>query len=758
MYQFLKSNPELLHVEGVNADDTLNVQWLEALRPNKSDVLPYLTHDSGQPDRWAKALVAQTIDGAGYLNYYAIGPLPVTAKTQVQPLTWPYQNKRNGIQSVAASFEKLMGQIQTIGANVSDITKELLGDYIRGTDPFERDGLRVNIRSTYVEEGLGYLWCGFMRTGPRSSAWSILPEGLFFKLRVSASADVGFDILAWYYNGEYYNSADDLREAIKTPGFIRAARNEDGDWTSIEDLTDHAERAAPPPVMVQPYGPRYSLDRDAQYVSYMGWTFYFTSYVSTGLMLYDIRFQNHSVMYELGLNEAMAHYAGDDPIQGGQEFLDCAFGMGKFSFELVPGYDCPAYADYFDSTYHLNGKKWTNKNSICLFEYTADYLLQRHTSQYQVTVSKNTYLLMRYVATVGNYDYTIDYIMYLDGTLEVKVRASGFIFGAFRSNTTSNDGPHHPPGTEADKYGYRIHDAISSSMHDHVISFRADMDIAGQPNTFQRVAIEPVKRSYSWEQPEIPLRESMALHEYPIDHETGLDWPANSGEMYIVSHATATNKWNERRSYRITPGTGMGTPPHLTIKNSTSLGKAATWATHDLWVVRQRDTERASADPLNWFAPHAPLLDFDDVADNEPLGSESDLVLYFNLGAHHVPHSGDLPNTLMHTSASGVAFVPHNFLDRDPSRATSQGVRLALKGGNGAQWMLAKQHSDRFVGGHDREGGLEGLEYFGGRYEDGVRLGREDLEPGLEGYGAGQGNREAVLDLGGTLVSDRRAE
>jgi primary-amine oxidase len=105
---------------------------------------------------------------------------------------------------------------------------------------------------------------------------------------------------------------------------------------------------------------------------------------------------------------------------------------------------------------------------MCLFEYTADHLLSRHTAQYSVTASRNTFLVLRSVSTVGNYDYTIEYIFYLDGTLEVKVRASGFIFGSFFSHTNE------------DEYGHRIQEALSSSMHDHVINFKADMDVAGQ--------------------------------------------------------------------------------------------------------------------------------------------------------------------------------------------------------------------------------------------------------------------------------------
>jgi len=74
-------------------------------------------------------------------------------------------------------------------------------------------------------------------------------------------------------------------------------------------------------------------------------------------------------------------------------------------------------------------------------------------------------------------------------------------------------------------------------------------------------------------------------------------------------------------------------------------------------------------------------------------------VVYFNLGTHHVPHSGDVPNTLMHTSASSVMFIPHNFHDRDPSRESATGAKLDMKG----------------------NGERSTVEYFGGRYKHSVR-------------------------------------
>jgi primary-amine oxidase len=74
-------------------------------------------------------------------------------------------------------------------------------------------------------------------------------------------------------------------------------------------------------------------------------------------------------------------------------------------------------------------------------------------------------MIIRTIAVVGNYDYTIDYIFYLDGSIEVKARASGYIQGGYFVNNQN--------------YGFRVHDSLSSSIYDHVINFKADFDIAG---------------------------------------------------------------------------------------------------------------------------------------------------------------------------------------------------------------------------------------------------------------------------------------
>lgn len=60
-------------------------------------------------------------------------------------------------------------------------------------------------------------------------------------------------------------------------------------------------------------------------------------------------------------------------------------------------------------------------------------------------------------------------------------------------------------------------------------------------------------------------------------------------------------------------------------------------------------------------------------------------VVWFNLGMHHMPHTGDLPNTVFSTAHSAITIAPFNYLPGDPSRATTQQVRIdSFQGGNGS--------------------------------------------------------------------------
>ena len=75
------------------------------------------------------------------------------------------------------------------------------------------------------------------------------------------------------------------------------------------------------------------------------------------------------------------------------------------------------------------------------------------------------------------------------------------------------------------------------------------------------------------------------------------------------------------------------------------------------------------------------MINFDEFFNSECLKQE-DIVVWFNLGMHHVPHTGDLPNTVFTTAHSGMQFMPVNYYDEDISHQTVNMVKITYSDGN----------------------------------------------------------------------------
>ena len=740
------------HPVGEGVENT--VRSIEVLRPNKTDVLTYFDNSADTPPRWAHLIATEHGLSRTKLAQYMVGPLPVNESTRLLPLEYCFNSGRHSIESPldrdASLFAFVIGMLE----DIPDVLEQLVGAKLNIFDPLDPNGVRVALRFTTEESSRWIGWLTAFGTGARSGEWSLQAHGLYAKVEVSrnANATQEWRILLWAYNGGLYATIDDLRTAMKSPDFVILPKTVDGPWTDTEDFdADPPARSMPPPIMVQPHGPRYKIDYDQNYISWMGFTFYLATSNANGVALFDVAFQGSRVLYSLELQEALSHYAGSDPAHGGMWFFDSFFGMGLNQVELVPGYDCPIYATYLNTSYHLNDETRSTKNSICIFEYTADHPISRHTGPFSSSVSRNTYLVVRAVSTVGNYDYQIDHIFYLDGTIEVKYRASGYIIASFyppwldRPNTNNHT-------QTPNEYGFRIHDTISSAIHTHILNYRADFDIASiTANTFQMLNITPQTKTYTWDQPEIPTRQTMSLVHQNLTHETALNWPPNAQAIYLLTALSTTNstQYNNPRSYRLMPGTMPGSPSHLAIQNSTALQKAAHWSTSDLFITRQHDTEPSSSSPLSYLSPHSPLIDFSSFLNNEEI-VEEDIVVYFNLGNHHVPHSGDVPNTLEHVSGSSVMFVPFNFAEssRDASRESVSGVRIDTRrpekrdsgeiGHSGKEGLEGDLRSRQASEGEDvDEGNKYQIRYLGGHYSPEETAEGQRLEADLSQWGGG---------------------
>ena len=190
-------------------------------------------------------------------------------------------------------------------------------------------------------------------------------------------------------------------------------------------------------------------------------------------------------MYEVGPQEALAHYASaSSPYQELTSYMDTEFGLGQFTFQLVSGFDCPAHATYLNTSFYVSESTHTHPNSICMFEYDTGYPIQRHLTANYVSVTRNIAFILRSAATLGNYDYVFEYAFYLDGSIHITVRASGYIRGSFwaTNGASSSD-------------GFHIYDNLCGALHDHVINYKLDLDVAGTANSLMKHSMVPTTQT-----------------------------------------------------------------------------------------------------------------------------------------------------------------------------------------------------------------------------------------------------------------------
>lgn len=307
----------------------------------------------------------------------------------------------------------------------------------------------------------------------------MLPLGVSLRLDTTSRDYEDWTVTGFFCLGKFYKSTEDFRKAVFSAGFEKPPPNVDGDWTSLDNQGESIPLDnLPPPVVVSEGSKRFTIDTEEKYVSWMDFSFYMSTSKVTGLSLFDIQYKDKRLIYELGLQEALSHYAGSDPFQSQTNFFDTLGGMGSAMVSLVDGYDCPHHSTYLNATITLNGAETIMPNAICLFEFDPGYPIRRHYNvQGYTNAAKNIAFHVRTVSTVGNYDYLIEYVFFLDGGIEVHVRASGYTSAAYYANN--------------EDYGFHIHDFLSGSMHDHVITFKADLDILGVENSVQKVEFVP---------------------------------------------------------------------------------------------------------------------------------------------------------------------------------------------------------------------------------------------------------------------------
>jgi primary-amine oxidase len=315
---------------------------------------------------------------------------------------------------------------------------------------------------------------------------------------------------------------------------------------------------------------------------------------------------------------------------------------------LTLGCDCLGEITYFDDVFaDERGKPHTRPNAICMHE--EDYgILWKHVDMVsgRTEVRRSRRLVVSSIATVGNYEYGFYWYFYLDGTMQLEVKLTGIM-----STMAVADGD---PGAHA----RMIAPGLAAPFHQHLFNVRLDMQVDGPDNEVYEVDAVPTGSPGSVENPwgnafgtTVTLLETELAAQRDVDVSRSRSWRiANRSRQNGVGSPTA---------YKLLPGA----TPRLLADPTSSVGRRAAFASHNLWVTPfDPEERRAAGDYPNQHHGHAGLPTW--TAEDRPI-VDTDIVLWHSFGVTHIPRPEDWP--VMPVEYTGFTLLPSGFFDRNPA-------------------------------------------------------------------------------------------
>ncbi|GAA0375894.1 primary-amine oxidase [Microbispora corallina] len=369
-----------------------------------------------------------------------------------------------------------------------------------------------------------------------------------------------------------------------------------------------------------------------------------------GLTLHQIAFDDDGrrrpVVYRASVAEMVIPYGDPGPTRYWQNYFDSGeYLVGKFANSLTLGCDCLGEIVYLDAVIADDlGAPRTIRNAVCIHE--EDYgILWKHTEIFtgKADTRRQRRLVISFFTTVGNYDYGFYWYLYLDGTIELEVKATGVVF------TSAHPHPGYPHATE-------VAPGLGAPSHQHLFGARLDMTVDGLVNAVDEIDVERAPLG-----PDNPYGNVIGRRVTRLTTE--LDGArraaADRGRVWRVSNPGATNRFGEPVAYVLHPQQ----QPMLLADEDSGIHSRAGFATRDLWVTRYAPDELYPAgDYVNQSPPGRGLPEF--ARRNRSIDGE-DVVLWHTFGLTHFPRPEDWP--VMPVDRCGFTLKPSGFFDRNPT-------------------------------------------------------------------------------------------
>lgn len=427
------------------------------------------------------------------------------------------------------------------------------------------------------------------------------------------------------------------------------------------DGRDRAAPAAPKPLdIVEPEGKNYTISGNT--LRWRNWTFHVRLDSRVGLVLstvtYDDNGTKRKVLYEGSLGGMIVPYGDPDTGWYFKAYLDSGeYGMGTLTSPIEAGRDAPQNAALLDATLaDYTGAPVQVPNAIAVFErYAGPEFKHQEMGKPNVSAERRE-LVVRWISTVGNYDYMFDWVFAENGTIGINAGATGIEAVKGVAARTMQD----PTAAEDTRYGTLLDHNIVGTTHQHIYNFRLDLDVDGERNSLTE--IDPVVAP----SPRAGLRTStMQTKQSTVATEKQAAQKFDASTVRLISNPAKTNKVGNPVSYQLIPFAG-GTHP---IARGANFGSDE-WIYHrlsfmdrQLWVTAYNPDERYPEGKYpNRSNKDTGLGQF--TADDQPVAN-TDNVVWLTTGTTHVARAEEWP--IMPTEWVNVLLKPWNFFDQTPT-------------------------------------------------------------------------------------------
>ena len=392
----------------------------------------------------------------------------------------------------------------------------------------------------------------------------------------------------------------------------------------------------------QPEGVSFTLDGNE--LSWQGWRMRLGFGYREGVILHPVSYGGRSIAHRISFAEMVVPYRDPTPDHVRRTAYDIGeWGLGFMTTSLELGCDCLGEIRYLDAVLHDSaGEPQTVNNAICIHEEDNAVLWKHVDERAGAEVRRMRRLVVSFHVTVANYEYLVYWRFYQDGNIECEVRATGIMV------TTPFEGDDAPP------YGTVVDTQTYAPIHQHFLTVRLDMEVDGPDNTVVMTETEQLPIG-----PDNPYGLALDPALGAAATEGGFDFDWSTQRAWKVTNPNVRNKVGTPCAYKLVPSAAV--PPML--DPCSPVLRRARVLEHTLWVTPYAREERW---PCGEFVNQS--------AEDEGLPvwtaaersiDNTDVVLWYTFGIHHVPRVEDWP--IMPADTVSFWLKPTGFFDHNPS-------------------------------------------------------------------------------------------